>query len=73
MNLEERLKYWHIHCMNCGNFIVKILKNKKEVLRDDKCLDCHQLIHTRIGLVLKFQLIITNKEQWNIIKCNFII
>lgn len=56
--------------MNCDNKIAEISKDDKQVSRDEECSDCHQKIHTRIGVEVKFRLTVTD-GQWNIINCNF--
>ena len=70
MNKEERLKHWHIRCLNCDNLIIRVLKNDQAINRDDSCSDCGNVIHTRIGCDLKF-LNIFGKDQWVVIKCKF--
>ena len=70
MTLNERLKYWHLYCMNCGNFLFTILKEfRKSVDRDDVCSDCNKKIHTRINCKTSVKLVVNNNDQWNIIGC----
>ena len=68
--LEERLKYWHIHCLTCGELIPQLLKDAQsdEVMT---CPCCKANVGVYINVVVAREKVFT-KEQLVIIRCTFI-
>jgi len=48
MNLKERLKFWHIRCLNCDCLAKRIDKEKK-INEIFTCSDCGEKIKVLIG------------------------
>lgn len=71
-DLKERLKFWHIYCLNCGNKVVEIEKTEKEYLKKTECSDCKDKIEIHIGRTgLKLGMIFNHNKQLTIIGCEF--
>ncbi len=46
---ENRLDFWHIHCMNCGEKICKYKKDVKNINEEKECSFCKNKIRIVIG------------------------
>lgn len=69
-NLKERLKYWWVHCLNCGSFITKYGK-QESVEEKLRCTDCNNYIDVYINLEKSISIFKEPHKQLVVIGCKF--
>ncbi len=74
-NIKERLKYWHINCINCGCKVMEFLKDGKQFIDLVECQDCKNKIKIYHKQQLdEMNVLSQNKNnQTVIINCNFVV
>jgi len=71
MNLKERLKYYHIRCINC-DCMLKLFEKEIKTKEDFICPDCGKITSVFIGQELYTEKMFNSKNNLIYINCNFI-
>lgn len=69
--LEQRLKKYHIHCLDCGNKVFEFDKNLQEgFMKELNCIECHNPVTVYYKVSIDFRLF-TSHTHLVILKCFF--
>ncbi len=70
MENKDRLKFWHIHCFNCGEKICKYKKDVKNIDEVKKCSFCKDEIRIVIGCEFEVDKIVSFFGKGNFVLLN---